>query len=156
MKTIPLNGKYANGQSALIDDQDYDNFMESSWSVGNTGYPRCTRDGIQVFMHDLIMPAIQGMMVDHEDQNKLNNQRDNLRYVTKSQNMQNRPKQVNNTSGSKGVYFLKSGNRTKRWFAKLKVDGKYYQSEYVDTKDEAAKLYDQLASKYQGIYKSSI
>ncbi len=156
MKTVTLNGKYVNGQSALIDDQDYDNFIESSWSVGNTGYPRCTRGGIQVFMHDLIMPVIPGMMVDHINQNKLDNQRDNLRYVTKSQNMQNRPKQTNNTTGSKGVYYFKLGTRVNRWYAKLVVSGKVYQSDYVATKDEAIKLYEQLATKHQGEFKSTV
>jgi hypothetical protein len=156
MKEIVLNGKYANGRKALIDDQDYDNLTDHSWSVGSNGYPRCTHEQKQFLMHDFIMPPVPGMMVDHINQNKLDNRRDNLRYVTKSQNMTNRPKQKNNTSGNKGVYYLKSGNRSRRWFAKFKFNGRFYQSEYVATKDEAVKLYEQLASKYQGQYKSTV
>lgn len=156
MKEITLNGKYANGRKALVDDQDYDNLTDHSWSVGNNGYPRCTHEQKQYLMHDFIMPPVSGMMIDHKDQNKLNNQRDNLRYVTKSQNMQNRPKQTNNTTGNKGVYYFKFGTRVNRWYAKLVIDGKVYQSPYVATKEEAIKLYEQLAIKHQGQYKSAI
>lgn len=156
MKEIVLNGKYAKGRKALVDDQDYDLLTDHSWSVGNNGYPRCTHEQKQFLMHDFIMPSVPGMMVDHISQDKLDNRRDNLRYVTKSQNMANRPKQQNNTSGYKGVYYMKAGQRINRWFAKVKIDGKYFQSEYVATKDEAAKLYEQLAIKHQGQYKSTV
>lgn len=156
MKEIPLNGKYANGRKALVDDQDYDDLTNHSWSVGNNGYPRCTHEQKQYLMHDFIMQPSAGMMVDHKNQNKIDNRRDNLRYVTKSQNMQNQPKTKKNTSGYKGVYYMKTGKRLKRWFAKLKVDGKYYQSGYAATKEEAAALYEQLAVKYQGIFKSTV
>lgn len=155
MREIVLNGKYANGRKTQVDDRDFDLLTDHSWSVGNNGYARCTHKQKQYLMHDFIMPPVPGMMVDHKDQNKLNNQRDNLRYVTKSQNMQNQPKTKKNTSGHKGVYFLKSGTRVNRWFAKLVVDGKVHQSNYVATKEEATKLYEQLASKYQGEYKST-
>lgn len=155
MKEITLNGKYASGRKALVDNQDYDLLMDHSWSVGNNGYARCTYKQKQCLMHDFILPPLAGMMVDHKDQNKLNNLRDNLRYVTKSQNMQNQPKTKKNTSGYKGVYFLKSGTRVNRWFAKLVIDGKVHQSDYVASKEEATKLYEQLAIKYQGQYKST-
>ncbi len=139
MKEIALNGKYANGKKALVDDLDYESLKKHSWSVGNTGYPRCTYRQKQFLMHDLIMPSVDGIMVDHKNQDKLDNRRDNLRYVTKSQNMQNQPKNKRNSSRHKGVYFLKSGNRVNRWFAKLVVDGIVHQSDYVATKEEAAK-----------------
>jgi hypothetical protein len=156
IKEIPLHGKYANGRKALVDEELFADLDRSSWSVGNTGYARCTREGKQLLMHDLIFPAPPGMMVDHINQNKVDNRRQNLRHVTKSQNMQNKPKLRNNTSGFKGVYYLRSGTRTKRWFAKLITDGQIHQSEYVATPDEAAKLYEALATKYQGNYKSTI
>lgn len=156
MKEITLNGKYANNRKALVDDDLFDELNKSSWSVGNTGYARCTKDGKQLLMHNLVLPALDGMMVDHINQNKLDNRRDNLRLVTKSQNMQNQPKTRANTSGHKGVYYLKSGTRKNRWFAKLVVEGKVYQSPYVATKEEAAKLYEELADQHQEEYKSSV
>ena len=51
--------------------------------------------------------------VDHIDQDKLNNSISNLRFATKSENCQNRKKQINNKSGVVGVHFLKKSNKWK-------------------------------------------
>ena len=45
--------------------------------------------------------------VDHRDENGLNNQKYNLRFCTISQNLMNRGKQKNNTTGFKGVSWNK-------------------------------------------------
>ena len=59
--------------------------------------------------------------LDHIDGNKINNRVENLRPATKSQNMSNRGKQANNTSGFKGVSFIKADNKYEAW---IQVNGK--------------------------------
>jgi len=48
-----------------------------------------------------------GYFVDHADTNTLNNSLSNLRLATASQNQHNKNRQVNNTSGVKGVTWHK-------------------------------------------------
>lgn len=58
-------------------------------------------------------------MVDHMDNNKLNNDISNLRWVTPSQNRMNVSQFTNNTSGCTGVYWLKA---RQKWIAFIRVD----------------------------------
>jgi hypothetical protein len=59
--------------------------------------------------------------IDHMDNNGLNNSPENLRLATRSENMGNRGKNRNNTSGKKGVYW--HGQRQK-WMASIKCNGR--------------------------------
>eukprot|EP01038_Epipyxis_sp_PR26KG_P011103 gene11103-14901_t len=58
--------------------------------------------------------------VDHVDNNKLNNNISNLRWVSHSQNNMNKTKLCNNTSGVTGVSWNKRANK---WTAKINIDG---------------------------------
>ena len=62
----------------------------------------------------------QNKFIDHIDCNKLNNSISNLRLVNATENAYNSKKQSNNTSGVKGVTFIK---RTKRWGCRLSING---------------------------------
>lgn len=67
-------------------------------------------------MHRIIMNPPDDMEVDHIDGNGLNNQKSNLRIVSRSINQRNRGKNRNNTSGYKGVSFHSSCNK---WRARV-------------------------------------
>jgi len=56
--------------------------------------------------------------IDHQDNNKLNNNVNNLRFATKSENAQNAKISKTNTSGIKGVD--KKGNK---WRSQITSDG---------------------------------
>jgi hypothetical protein len=58
--------------------------------------------------------------VDHEDGNGLNNRWNNLREVTRAQNVKNKRLQQNNTSGVMGVSWH---TRDRRWLSAISVDG---------------------------------
>ena len=82
-----------------------DEHLRSRCKLDNSvGYYRVGK----TLLHRLIMNAKSGDIIDHIDRIKTNCQRENLRFVTKSQN--NRNRLVENKLG-RGVYFDKSGNR---------------------------------------------
>lgn len=105
MKKIKLlNAKYA-----LVDDSDFDELNKFEWHTDAKGYA-VRSNGLskgkqrQVRMHREIMNTPKGMDTDHIDHDKLNNQRDNLRVCTNSQNQMNRVKPAHGvTSKFKGV-----------------------------------------------------
>lgn len=84
---------------ALVSPQDYENVIKYKWRNCN-GYAQGTLNGITVRMHQFIMGEHENksLVIDHKDCNRLNNTRKNLRFITKSQNSQNRPKRDNCTS----------------------------------------------------------
>jgi hypothetical protein len=103
MKTILLTNS---DQVALVDDQDYEYLNSFTWHLGDRGYPACgvyAQNNTKVRrMHRLIYP--QFARIDHKDTNKLNNQRDNLRLTTQTQNNGNRNILAKKTTRSKSIY----------------------------------------------------
>lgn len=104
---------------AVVDDDDAPVLSEYRWrllqSTEHLRYAvRCGR-GRPTYMHIVIAGA--GM--DHVDRDGLNNRRTNLRRATHAQNMQNRRRRSDNTSGERGVSRCKD-----RWLARVKRNGK--------------------------------
>ena len=86
--------------------------------------------------------------IDHIDGDPLNNQRDNLRAATRSQNGMNRTKRVHASSQYLGVYWL---NDCKRWRAMGTVVSKRrFHIGCFLTEIEAAKAYDNFAREHYG------
>lgn len=102
-------------------------------------------------MHSFLMPDTISLkiIVDHKNQNGLDNQRSNLRYATYAQNLQNRRKHKVGSSKFKGVS-LKHG----RWCARLTKNGCTIQLGDFDTPEKAAKAYNEAAIRYFGEFAS--
>lgn len=79
-----------------------------NWYLHNKGYVCRSeyREGkvLKILLHREITQAPKGILVDHENQNKLDNTRTNLRLCQHKQNLANRTKTKANTSGFKGVF----------------------------------------------------
>lgn len=152
MKTVPLHGKKAAGRAALVDDEDYDLVMQYRWNLAETRRPWTfyARAGWRengrvktIRMHILIMGHAG---IDHADGNGLNNQRQNLRIATPSQNVANtgpRP----GTSSYKGV---RLDRVSQRWRAAICINGKCVNLGRFATETEAALAYDAAARKLFG------
>lgn len=101
-------------------------------------------------MHQAIMKPPPEMVVDHIDNNGLNNQKDNLRIVTQSQNIA-RSDTGYRSNGKKSIYRGVHWEwRMKRWIATLSIEGKKMLGGSFKTDIEAAMAYDNLARKYRG------
>lgn len=118
MKIISLS----QGYEAQVDDADHEELSQRTWYVLRTqGGKRCyarTRINRKDFlsMQAYLMNPAPGMEVDHIDGNPLNNQRANLRCVTRGRNCLNRI--VKNSHGYPGVY----RNNKNYWSAYLTVN----------------------------------
>lgn len=113
----------------IFDMEDYDKIKEYYWSTNSKGYATSTElnknnnnnGNKKVLMHRIIMdqPANQ---IDHEDRNRINNKKYNLKLATPLRNAINRSKQKNNTTGFIGVNVRKdTGKYTARIWGNLKV-----------------------------------
>lgn len=83
-------------------------------------------------VHRLLLPDAQ--YIDHADHDGTNNRRSNLRVCTHSQNLHNRPVQVNNELGYKGISKRKD---TGTYVARLVVSGVRVLREEFCTLEEA-------------------
>jgi hypothetical protein len=147
----------SNGMVTLIDDEDYDLVSSFRWNPRkdlNTYYAEChipsdtTRDGrTSLLLHRLIMGEPEGLQVDHEDGNGLNNQRSNLRIASPTQNQGNARRRKDNTSGYKGVSWYR---RTNKWKAHIRVDKKLRHLGYFIDLTDAARAYDAAALEHFG------
>ena len=149
--------KLTRNQVALVDDGDFDEIRKYKWRAIKRRYggyaaisqiynPH-TQKLQTIYMHRQIMSCPQGMDIDHIDHNTLNNQRNNLRICTRSQNMANGLSRKNSSSQYKGVYYCK---QTKRWAANLTHEGKVVWLGRHKTEIEAAKVYDKAAKTHFG------
>ena len=138
MKKIKLTqGKYV-----LVDDEDFDWLNQWKWlAFDNNGHfyaARRPKSGI-VFMHRLILESGKGNIVDHANQDTLDNRRSNIRLCTRAENQANRGSSKGSASIYKGVTWDKRG---KKWCAAIKVDGKSIALGRFEDEVEAAKAYD--------------
>jgi hypothetical protein len=100
-------------------------------------------------MHRILINCPKDKIVDHINRNTLDNRKENLRIVNKSQNAMNSKKQKNNSSGYRGIYHDKKDNSYDSFINK---DGKrFYLGRYKNI-IEAAKAYNEAAIKLHGKY----
>jgi len=91
-------------------------------------------------MHRLILAAGPGEAIDHRDRNGLNNQRENLRFATASQNQANR-KPSGGKSAYKGVFLHACG----RWHAQITINGVQQSLGLYHTEEDATRAYNAAA-----------
>jgi hypothetical protein len=135
------------GETVLVDDEDFEELNKYSWYKGGRGYTvRANKEYKRgsnskiISMHRQLMGFPVGLLVDHIDGNKLNNQKGNLRIVTASGNSCNRhTKSKGKSSRYFGVY---RNSPSGSWYAVLNFGGKIYNLGAYQTEIEAAIAYN--------------
>lgn len=112
-------------------------------------YAQTNIDGRSVYMHRLIAKAGKGQEVDHINLNGLDNRRDNLRIVTRSQNSANKPS-YGGTSKYKGV--CRANTKSPRYRAWVMKDKKSTYLGSFKSEIEAALAYNAAAFALWGEY----
>lgn len=140
----------------MVDDEDYESLLGYTWRLNAQGYvvrreytrlAKGKRHAKDVRMHRQIMGEPKGKEVDHISGIGVDNRKQNLRIATHKQNLANRPKQVNNTSGFKGVSWSR---QNKKWWANICVGGRTISLGHYDDIKKAARAYNTAAIIYQG------
>lgn len=146
---IPLAG----GLTAIVDDEDA-HLAGVRWCAHadrNKTYAVRVEvmESVQVFrlLHREILNAPEGIEVDHINGDGLDNRRANLRLATRAQNQWNSGRRSDNTSGFKGVGWVRS---RQRWQAKIKVRGLRIFLGYHASPEAAAQAYDAAARQHFG------
>lgn len=153
MRLIPLT----QGKFAKVDDEDFERVSQIKWCYHENGHGNGYAENrdkknkktfrLHRFVLDLDDDKMReaGLMVDHIDGDHLNNQKENLRVCTNSQNQANRKRlkarsKRKYTSIYKGVY--KSG---RKWQAAISKDKNRINLGAFPTEQEAALAYNEAA-----------
>lgn len=147
MKQITLG----NGQYALIDDEDLWRCLQHTWCLrGRAGYkyPCTSIKGKIVQLHRWLLGVTDpGILVDHEDRNRLNCQRSNISIVDQITNNMNRCGKINSQQPFKGV---RKHYNARGYRATLVIKGKQLHLGCFDDPVQAAKAYDTAAIRHYG------
>ncbi|MEK6883422.1 MAG: HNH endonuclease [Nanoarchaeota archaeon] len=154
MKKIILTGKIGLGKFALVDDGDYQKINSIKWYFCE-GYARHdirfskTSKKI-IFMHRVVLNNFnRNIEIDHINGDKLDNRRNNLRIVTRQQNMFNRRKRKLLSSKYKGVSWNK---KNKNWRAMIRINNRTLNIGSFRNEQDAASAYDIKAKEIFGEY----
>ena len=148
MRIIILTG----GHECLVDDEDFEEINRYRWQKSAWGYAvRCGRDSdgklTTLRMHRIVMKAKKGTEVDHINWNKLDNRKENLRFLSHRKNVCNRPVHKNNQTGIKGVGWHK---RIKKFQARLRTPSGLIHIGYFQTAEEARLAYNEVVIRERG------
>lgn len=147
MKEINLT----QGKVALVDDSDFEWLNQWTWTAlmyKNVWRARRSERRKTIYMHRVILGLTdKNIFCDHKDHNGLNNQRDNLRVATSSDNNSNITSRAGSSSKYLGVHFFK---RDQKWCAHIEKAGKKKNLGYFDKEEDAALAYNNAAIEVHG------
>ena len=88
---------------AQIDLEDVEKIIDIKWRLHEGYCQGIDKMGGRYKLHRLLMDCPEDKIIDHVDRNPLNNRKENLRVCTQVDNVKNKSKASNNTSGVVGV-----------------------------------------------------
>lgn len=109
MTTITIKHRDSTRSQVVIDTNSV--FSGKNMAVSKNGYVTIRHEGQIEYLHRAIMGLTRGdrRQVDHVDRNKKNNQRSNLRIVTRTENLRFKGPARTNKLGLKGVCKTRNG-----------------------------------------------
>lgn len=134
-----------------IDIEDYDKISDMCWSENDQGYiiSHSSDRKRAVRLHRFIfnLDDSDKRIIDHKNNKRYDNRKENLRFADKQTNGINRPANKNNKLGYKGISLNK--NKT-RYCARIMVNYKTIHLGTFDTLEEAIQVRHNAEIKYFG------
>lgn len=141
-------GYSSNNKEFYFDLEDYEKISGINWIVKSNNYVEGKDENQKtISLHRLVMgyPKYQ---IDHINHHPNDNRKINLRIVDRCQNQANTKIRVDNTSGTKGVYYCSNRNN---WVAQMQVNHKQF-TKHFRKKEDAIKYRKLLEEKHQKEY----
>lgn len=90
-----------------LDNDDYEVLSRAKVEFDGRYAIQRKLNGRKLYLHQIVMGRVD-KLIDHINQDKLDNRKSNLRFADKSQNSINSKKRIDNKTGIKGVCYIKS------------------------------------------------
>lgn len=146
MIQFPIRNNFGKQQFTLIDDTDVALIGDRKWAVNHYGYVINRRGGKNTRLHREILGAKEGDIVDHINRDKLDNRRENLRFVSWTESAENR-----GFNNAKKKYKDLPMHITYEASRQKYVAGKRRHRKRFDTLEEAVAYikYEETIAKYE-------
>lgn len=147
MRTIDVSSPSRPGAIAIIDDEDFEQIAKYKWHIRIDGYVarrrRASEPGTHryITLHKFLLGAAGE--VDHINNDKLDNRKENLRLCTRAENCRN--SRGWSKTGYKGV--TKVGSRYR---ATIMVNGQAHRLGMHSTPEAAHAAYCEAATRLHG------
>lgn len=151
-----MNLDVRNSEQFEIDDIDAD-LRQFKWYVKKNGYAYRVESravgGKKIYLQREILSRKLGRLLtrqdraDHEDRNKMNNRRGNIRPCTQALNACNSKDRERKNSRYRGVYLHR---QTGLWQARIRVHPAILGLGYFHDEESAARAYDDAAIQHHG------
>jgi len=123
----------------LYSEEDQELIAKYKWYINESGYCISTINKKNVRMHRFILNCPDDMVVDHINNNRLDNRRENLKITNVLNNNQNKQKQEGTYSSFVGVSWDKRRNK---YTSQINVNRKHINLGYFEDSEKAAMARD--------------
>ena len=122
-------------EEIFIDTEDFERVKNYCWYKDKKGYICCHNKNKSMYLHRYLLNANPNDIIDHINNKKYDNQKNNLRIASASINQHNRKNKNANKTGVVGVYYNESGS----YSAKIMIDNKDINLGTYNDFDDAVK-----------------
>ena len=147
-KKLYLSGENGKGRFTLLNKVDFEYFSHWKWYFLKNGYVYRKPKDKMIYLHREILKPLIGFETDHINRKKLDNRRENLRMVDRSQSQWNKGEYRNNTSGVKGVDWKK---RDSKWRVRIQVRNKRINVGLFDNLNNAKRVCIEYIRRLQNV-----
>lgn len=136
---------YVKDFEILVDLEDVEKISEYKWNIMSTGYAQARIGNSMILMQRFLVDCKKSQVVDHKNNNRLDNRKDNLKVVTRAKNNQNLSISKRNTTGYRGVTFDKNANKYR---VRININGKEKHIGLFQTLEEAVNRRKELEKEH--------